>query len=521
MALGDGLKRARGFARPVVVALVLAMLVAPALSQGPHAARADNADNRPSIVLIMTDDMRWDELENMPKTMAFLGAQGVQFTQAFVPNSLCCPSRVSTLTGQYSDNNGVWNNAAPYGGFLAFANGYVRPDGVRVDPHEGHTIAVDLHTSGYRTGLIGKYANQYTANAAKGLAPRPGWDVWNTFLGTPNYFNYTMDVQGKSTKYAAKATDYSTDVLAGDAVSFINTAPAAQPFFLEFTPYAPHAPFTPAPRYATSLPTCASGHQPPGCYRNYTSPNIAEADVSDKPAWVRALKPTGGAGWNSIRKKQEQTLLAVDDAVDRIRAALTATGRLSNTLVVFMSDNSLSGGSHRWTNKQSPWDEAIHIPFLIRYDPLTLVRAGTIDDADQPLNIDLAPTFAELAGITPPAGEWAYDGESLVPELAGARSMRRTYFPLEHLAGSDEGSGSGPQPPTYCGVRTNHDPAIPGRWMYVDYQTGEQELYDLDADPWQLSSLDKDPDHAGQLAALHDLTVQICSPAPPGFSWGS
>ena len=267
----------------------------------------------------------------------------MQFTQAFVPNSLCCPSRASTLTGQFSNDNGVWNNSAPYGGFSAFARGYTRPDGVTVAPHEGHTIALDLHTSGYRTGLVGKYLNQYSASGAKSLAPRPGWDVWDAFLGAPNYFKYTLDVQGTSTTYGTNATDYSTDVLATDAVNFINSSPADQPLFLEFTPYGPHAPFRPAPRYATSLADCAAGHQPPGCYRKYTSPNIAEADVSDKPAWVQALKPGSGANWNGTRKRQEQTLLAVDDAVDRIRLALTSSGRLSNTLVVFMSDNSLSG----------------------------------------------------------------------------------------------------------------------------------------------------------------------------------
>ena len=501
----------------IVVTLMLGVVLPPGHPPGPHIA---HADPRPNIVLIMTDDMRWDELENMPKTLAFLAAQGVRFTQAFVPNSLCCPSRASTLTGQYSDDNGVWDNAAPYGGFPAFAYGYTRPDGVPVEPHEGHTIAVDLQAAGYRTGLVGKYLNQYSATAARNLAARPGWNVWDTFLGSPNYFHYTLDRYGTSTAYGTNTTDYSTDVLANDATNFITTSPANQPFFLEFTPYGPHAPFKPAPRYATSLPNCAPGHLPPGCYRNYTSPNIAEADVSDKPAWVRALKPGSGASWNGTRRRQEQTLMAVDDAVDRIRAALTSTGRLSNTLVVFMSDNSLSGGSHRWTNKQSPWDEALHIPLLMRYDPLTLARAGTVDDTDLPLNIDLAPTFAALAGVTPPTDQWAYDGESLLPVLAGTAPIGRTYFSLEHLVGGGEEGDKGPHPPTYCGVRTNDDPDIPGRWMYVRYDTGEEELYDLTADPWQLSSLDKDPGHAAQLASLRDLTMQICTPTPPGFSWG-
>ena len=507
--------RGRGSVVGIVVLTMGIMFATPGAGAPLARPRAPAAVARPNIVLILADDMRWDELENMPNTLAFLATGGVRFTQAYVPNSLCCPSRASILTGQYSDNNGVWGNAAPSGGFRAFAYGYTRADGIVVTPHESHTIAVDLHTAGYRTGLVGKYLNQYTAASAKGLAARPGWDDWITFLGGPNYFNYTLDRNGTSTAYATGAANYSTDVLATDAVSFITTAPAAQPFFLEFAPYAPHAPFTPAPRYTTSLPTCAGTAFPPGCYKKYTSPNLFEADVSDKPAWVRALAPNAKATWNATRKKQEQTLLAVDDAVGRIQTALTASGRLSNTLVVFMSDNSLSGGSHRWTDKQSPWDEAIHVPLLVRYDPLTSGRAGTVDGSSTPLNIDLAPTFGALTGIAPPTGVWAYDGQSILPVIGGTATLTRPYFALEHVLGPP----GEPQIPSYCGVRTNGYSGAPGRWMYVRYSTGEEELYNLNADPWQLTSLDKLSAYATQKEELKELTQQICSPPPPGYLW--
>jgi hypothetical protein len=107
-----------------------------------------------------------------------------------------------------------------------------------------------------------------------------------------------------------------------------------------------------------------------------------------------------------------------------------------------------------------------------------------------------------------------------MPEIAGTGTMLRTYFPLEHVAGGNEaGEGAGPHPPTYCGVRTSGDPDIPGRWMYVRYDTGEEELYDLDADPWQLTSLDKDPAYDVQRSQLKELTEHLCDPTPPGFSW--
>ena len=182
-----------------------------------------------------------------------------------------------------------------------------------------------------------------------------------------------------------------------------------------------------------------------------------------------------------------------------------------------MSDNALSGGSHRWTDKQSPWDEAIHVPLNVRYDPLTSEHAGTVDGSTIPLNIDLAPTFAELAGVVAPTGAWAYDGTSLVPAIDGTGTITRQYFPLEHQLAPPGGA----QVPTYCGVRTNGYAGAPrpGRWMYVRYPTGEEELYDLDADPWQLTSLHAAPAYAAQRQALHDLTVQI-SPPPPGYTWG-
>jgi N-acetylglucosamine-6-sulfatase len=506
----------RRLVRPALAALLLAALVGAPSAMGATVVRHAP---RPNIVLILTDDMRWDELENMPKTNALLAAQGITFSQSFVPNSLCCPSRVSTLTGQYSHDNGVWNSKAPYGGFKAFAYGYTRPDGVVVPPHEPHTIAVDLHNSGYRTGLIGKYMNQYAVKGQTTSAPRPGWDVWDAFVNTPKYFGYTLNRQGVLTTYGGTAADYSTDVLATDAVNFINTSPTTQPFFLEFTPYGPHAPFTPAPRYAKSLVKCRPTKVPPGCYRDYTSPNIAEADVSDKPAWVQAEPAGTGSNWNGIRRKQEQTLLAVDDAVQNVITALTDTGQLSNTLIVFTSDNSLSGGSHRWNNKMSPWDEALHVPLIVRYDPLTAARAGTVNATDEPLNVDFAPTFADLAGVTPPTGPWAYDGESIVPALSGTGSLQRHYFPLEHLMGGIEG-GDGLDVPSYCGVRTDNYAPIAGSWMYVRYSTGEQELYDLVADPWELNSQHANPAYATQLQALKTLDQQTCVPTPPGFSWG-
>ena len=186
-------------------------------------------------------------------------------------------------------------------------------------------------------------------------------------------------------------------MFAGYADSFIRTSDPEQPLFLYFTPYGPHEPATAAPRHLSAFPNLAP----------YRPPNFDEADVSDKPAYIRAiprLTASQISRENMIRRKQLQTLLSVDDAVGTIVRALSDTGRLSNTMIVFMSDNGFSYGEHRWgttgaMNKQVPYEESIRVPYVVRYDPLTPFART---DPNLVLNIDLAPTFAALGGVAAP-----------------------------------------------------------------------------------------------------------------------
>ena len=489
---------------------------------------ATNAPRSPNVVVILTDDMRWDELENMPNVSTLLASRGVTFTQSFVSNSLCCPSRATTLTGRFSSRLGVWTNgytsSSPYGGFKSFKR------------HEGNTLAVWLQSDGYRTGLVGKYLNQYTAAAgrtptdATGLQPRQGWDSWNAFTGTPAYYNYTLDDQGTAVSHGSSPEDYATTVLGNEAVRFVESTPANQPFFLYFTPYGPHAPFRPAPEDTGSLPNCPVGQTPPGCYKKVTlaapgacpvqtglppfcSENIGEADVSDKPSWVQNLTATG-TGWDSKRKLQEQTLLSVDREIGDLVDAVIARGDLSTTMFVFTSDNSLSGGSHRWTAKETPWEEAINVPMVVRYDPLTAALSNRVESTHMVLNADLAPTVLDLTGVAAPTG-YSFDGRSWLALLASpnANLPWRTAFPLEHLKKETK------SPPSYCGVRTDGDGALAGRWKYIRYDNGETELYNLDADPFELESLSSNPTYTSQIQTLDELTRQMCNPPPPGYTW--
>src|SRR6266496_2260381 len=186
-------------------------------------------------------------------------------------------------------------------------------------------------------------------------------------------------------------SDYSTHVLANKAVDFLRSA--TSPFFLYFAPYAPHRPATPAARDASAFSDLAPARPP----------SYNEADVSNKPQWVQSrppLSPASQANNDRLRRNEYRTLLAVDRAVGRIVGALSDTGRLDNTMIVFMSDNGFLEGEHRLVEKVAPYDESIRVPLVVRYDPL--IAEPRVDASHLVLNIDLAPTFAQLAGVTTP-----------------------------------------------------------------------------------------------------------------------
>jgi N-acetylglucosamine-6-sulfatase len=464
----------RGLGRASVICACL--LVMAALPTKPAGAPVpeDRSPSLPNIVLILTDDQRWDSLWAMPNVQADIMDQGVTFDDGFVVNSLCCPSRVSILTGQYSHSSQVYGNNGQYGGFNSFHG-------------DASTVATWLHDAGYRTGLVGKYLNEYA-----GPYIPPGWDHWFAFSGIPTgaaYYNYTIDDDGTYLSYGNEPQDYSTDVLTAEADAFIRGTDPGQPLFLYYSVKAPHIPSTPAPRHAHAF----SGLVP------YRPPNYNEADVSDKPAWVRDLPLLSiqrQAEIDRDRKNAYRTLLAVDEAVGTITDALAETGRVSTTLIVFASDNGWAVGEHRWNNKKAAYEESIRVPLVIRYDP---VVQGPRDDAHLVTNIDLAPTFAEAAGVPAPG----VDGKSLFPLLESPDpGTWRSDFLIEHL------KIVGVDMPTYCAVRSEG-------FLYVGYTTREEELYDLTADPFELQNVAADPDYAATLRYLRARKAVLCDPVPP------
>ncbi|HEX3529591.1 MAG TPA: sulfatase-like hydrolase/transferase [Thermoanaerobaculia bacterium] len=465
----------------------LALFASPASAAPPA---------KPNIIFIVTDDqdLLLDSLKYMPRVHDLLANQGTTFSHAFVPLSLCCPSRTSILTGRYTHNTQVYTNSLPDGGFARFyALGL-----------EQETVAVALQKVGYRTAILGKYLNDYPLTVPPTYVP-PGWNEWVVPSDGAPYteFNYTLNENGSQVKFGHAATDYMTDVLAKRARRFITKAAADRvPFFLYLTPYAPHKPCTPAPRHAALFP----GLKAP------RTPSFNEADVSDKPEAVRnlpLLTPELIDAIDHLYRLRLQSLQAVDEAVGSIVQLLEATGQMRNTYIIFTSDNGFHQGQHRLFNsKYTAYEEDVRVPLIVRGPH---VPANRVVDALTE-NVDFAPTIAQLAGATLSS---KVDGRSLVPLLRSGPvppSGRQTVL-LEQFHFTDgPGGGDSVLEPgdalkdeehvTHRGLRT-------ATFKFVEYGTGEHEYYDLVKDPYELENLASHigPLLMGQLTSrLNDLS---------------
>jgi N-acetylglucosamine-6-sulfatase len=428
----------------------------------------------PNIVLILTDDQRFDELRYLPAIQHGLIDKGMTLHRAFVVNSLCCPSRSTILTGEYSHSTGIYlNGDGGSGGFPDF--------------HDGSTIATWLHAAGYRTGLFGKYLNHYES-------PRyipPGWTHWRALVGSNSeYYNYGVSLGGRLIHHGYRPLDYATDVFGNMTASWIRSAPTRRPLFAYYAPPAPHGPYTPPPRYASV------GAPPMPIYPSYN-----ERDPQDKPRWVRAkplLTPSQVASTRAGWASKHRTLMAVDDAVSRIIDALRDTNRLHNTMIVFTSDNGLSMGEHRLRYKMNAFEESIRVPMIIRWDGH--IPAGS-DSRDLATNMDLAPTFAAAAGVRTSG---PVEGVSLLPLLRRGREVRSSFL-IEH-----QFSNRPEDPPTYCAIRTV-------RWKMVHNVDGGNELYNVRRDPWELHNVISRPAMLKVRSHLLRHLRRLCDPRPPGM----
>ena len=429
---------------------------------------------RPNIVLILTDDQRRDTLRYMPIVRRLLVRHGITFTNGYVVNPVCCPSRTSILTGLYSHSTGVYTNHRPNGGFFAFHN-------------DDSTIATWLQAAGYRTGLFGKYLNQYGHDP---YVP-PGWDRWFATHRNGGYYDYEAISDATVREYDSDPSSYGTTVLRDRAVSFIRRTDPSTPLFVYWAPHAPHEPATPHPSDRDAFSSLSSWRP-----RSYDEP-----DVDDKPGYVSRLPRldlAAAAEIDRFRERQLESLQAVDRAVRAIVQALRETDRLHDTMIVFMSDNGMLWGEHRLHGKSVPYEEAVGVPLVVRYDALSQEPR---EDDHLVLNIDLAPTFAALGGADAPEVE----GRNLLPLLRAPDTRWRSEFLIEHLG---EGVRAAP---TFCAVHTD-------RYVLVRYATGEEELYDLARDHLQMTNRDEWARYVDVRMGLRSKLRRLCEPVPPGFS---
>jgi arylsulfatase A-like enzyme len=532
-----------------VIALALCLLLGSLVCAGlqPATAAQPSAAQRPSFVVIQTDDETLDQLyatfnvggievEAMPYTLSLIANRGVTFNRYYVPYPLCCPSRTSLLTGRYSHNNNVRGNVPPNGGYPGFkARGAYT-----------HNIATWLQGAGYRTIHIGKFLNGYGDEPYDtGTDVPPGWDAWHSVLKADTehfFYGYRLNDNGSidgpfgdsgswETREYGERDDfgcptaplngkpclYATDVFSRIASEEIGGTSPEQPFYLQLDYTAPHGDFRrPAgPEPATRhYGTFAGAPLPHG-----RSEGFNEGNVNDKPRFIREapyLSPTDVHTYRVYYQKALESLRSVDEGVKLIVDTLGALHRLRNTYIIFTSDNGFFYGEHRLTGgKFLAYEPSTHLPFLIRGPG---IKAGT-STGELAANIDIAPTVLELAGVE---ADKSIDGRSLFPFAhdASLRTRRPILFesfvetadveangepPAQRArrnTGAEAGASIVAPPKDYEGIRL-------GPYKYIEWPDGEKELYDITKDPYELNNVVRVRNLSPIRAFLHAQLVRL------------
>ena len=470
------------FGRALITAVVIVLAIAGCTSwwAGGHlggSRRDSRADSRPNFVFVLTDDLAENLVSYMPHVEA-LERAGSTMSRYYVVDSLCCPSRTAIFTGEYPHDDGVFTNTRPDGGYHAY-NQHGNFD---------KSFAVALQKSGYQTALMGKYLNGYWP--ADNVPP--GWDQWDAAGDGYPEFNYTLNENGTKQHYGDNPGNYLTDVLSAKAGSFIQSSTSSgKPFMLEVATFAPHAPYTPDPRYANAASQVAY-------------PRTAAYDRLPKhpPSWLKGQPALTRAGQRRITRayrKRIEADLSVDDMIGHLEDVLRATGAARNTYFVFSSDNGYHMGEYQLLpGKQTAFDTDIHVPLIVVGPG---VPAGKVI-SNLASNIDLAPTFETLAGLSVPG---RVDGHSLAGLWHGHHPANwRQAILVEHHGPDDKAGDPDRQnrlsgdPPSYEAVRT-------ATALYVRYVSGEQEYYDTARDPLELDNIAR----AGVPRALRKMLTAL------------
>jgi arylsulfatase A-like enzyme len=552
----------RGIRLAVIAAGMLALLCLLATA-GFRSSAAAATPERPSFVVIQTDDQTLDQLyaafgqpklQAMPNTLNLIAKRGETFNRYYVSYPLCCPSRVSLMTGRYAHNNGVKGNIQPNGGYFGFS----------FRAAYTHNIATWLQGAGYRTIHVGKFLNGYGDEPySNGTEVPPGWSAWHTVLNADThhyYYGYSLNNNGviegpygdsgtwEPREYTTRddigcpfaplngqPCFYETDMLTNLATQEIRATSPEQPFYLQLDYTAPHGDFRapagpePAPRHYDWFKGAPLPHN--------RGQGFDEGNVSDKPSFIREAPYLGLSEIHTYRvyyDKALESLRSIDDGVKLLVDTLGSLHRLRNTYIIFTSDNGFFYGEHRLLGgKFLAYEPSTHLPFLIRGPG---IKPGS-ESGEIVGNIDITPTILELAGVTP---DKSLDGRSMKPffEDPELRTLRPYLFESfvetddvneagaiaepgdqsrstreQSLAARQSGTAARPggeagasllaPPKDYEGIRL-------GPYKYIAWPDGEKELYDLETDPYELNNLVRIPNYFPVRNFLHrELTEHL------------
>ncbi len=440
--------------------------------------------DRPNIILVTADDMTNSDLAWMPTLRALLTDQGVSYAHSLSPHPLCCPARAAILTGQYAQNNGVKSNQSPF-----------NYEALQKDT----ALPVWLHRAGYRTGFTGKYLNGFGTNGPR----QPGWDYWDpTMIGQYAYTPFQMYNDGNRTWYRDVN---NVDYIADRVVDLVDRwSDKDEPFFIWASHVAPHGRLD----QANGISSTAVAY-PPRRFRHLfadvQSPSLSDAgylddDVSDNNSLVQSKKLPTVAKVNQVFRSRIRALQGVDEGLAAMVDALRENGELDNTYLFFTSDNGFLLGEHHLVTKNVPYHQSVEVPLIVRGPG---VPAGAILDG-RALMIDLAPTFADIAGATPLV---TVDGVSLLPSLEQDAPLRETVLIQAGIAKQADDGGTGWW---WRGVTTP-------RYTYAQFYADQlEELYDRRLDPSENVNLSDDPRYAGVLAEMRSRTAALVDCVGPG-----
>ncbi len=467
MTQGDNVRRQAMTRRDALRVVVGGVVGGLALAR---AAAARQAGRKPNFLFIYTDDQRWDAMGVIQReqgerarfpwfkspNMDRLAAEGVRFRNAFVTMSLCAPSRAAFLTGRYNHLNGVTNNHTPF-------------------PESSVTHATQLRTAGYRTAYIGKW------HMGSQRGQRPGFDYSASFIGHGRYNDCPFEINGVSTPTQGWVDDVSTDF----AIKWMKEN-RGHPFSMVVGFKSPHT-----PRGGKNLPERLRN-----LYAGETSrpaPNFGIPPICRTPDKAATGKQWQGLADNAIHLDYLRHVAGADENLGKLLDTLDELGLAEDTVVVYASDNGYYLGEHCLGDKRLIYEEALRIPMLVRY-PRLFGKGRVVDELV--LNIDLAPTFLDLAGVPAPR---QMQGASWKPLAAGQKPANwRQSFLAEYFY------ESGVNVPTLVGVRTANAKIVtyPGHDEWT-------EVFDLAVDPYELKNLAADPAATAKLRA--ELEAQIKS----------